>query len=78
MTFVGINPDEARVGDVVVEIAHNGFYTCVQILLKLRNEARGWGRPQSYRGDITTLHTLHRVPPLVLERQRNVPKIRDV
>jgi hypothetical protein len=26
--LVGINPDEAQVGDVQVEITHNGFYTC--------------------------------------------------
>jgi hypothetical protein len=25
--LVGIDPDEARVGDIVVEIAHSGFYT---------------------------------------------------
>jgi hypothetical protein len=27
VTFVSIDPDEARVGDVAIEIAHNGFYT---------------------------------------------------
>jgi len=43
VTFVSINPNEARVGDVTIEIAHNGFYTCTQVWLKLRNEARGWG-----------------------------------
>jgi hypothetical protein len=26
---IRIDHDEARIGDVVVEIAHNGFYTCV-------------------------------------------------
>jgi hypothetical protein len=43
MTFVRMNPDEAQVGDVVIEIVHNGFYTHVQGWLKLRNGARGWG-----------------------------------
>jgi hypothetical protein len=43
MTFVGINPNEVQVGDVAVEIVHNGFYTHVQVWLKLRNGARGWG-----------------------------------
>jgi hypothetical protein len=43
VTFVGIDPDEAQIGDVVVEIAHNGFYTRTQIWLKIRNGARGWG-----------------------------------
>jgi hypothetical protein len=27
--LVGINPIEAQVGDVGIEIAHNGFYTFV-------------------------------------------------
>jgi hypothetical protein len=27
VTVLGIDPNEARVGDVVVEIAYNGFYT---------------------------------------------------
>jgi hypothetical protein len=40
---VGINPDEARVGNVAVEITHKGFYTHVQVWLKLRNGTRGWG-----------------------------------
>jgi hypothetical protein len=43
VTFVGIDHDEAQVGDVVVEITHYGFYTCAQIWLKLRNGARRWG-----------------------------------
>jgi hypothetical protein len=41
--FVAIDHDEAQVGDVVVEIIHNCFYTRAQIWLKLRNGARGWG-----------------------------------
>jgi hypothetical protein len=43
VTFVGIDPDEAQVGDVAVEIAHNSFYTCAQVWLKFRNGTRGWG-----------------------------------
>jgi hypothetical protein len=43
VTFVGIDLDEAQVGDVVVEIAHNGFCTRTQVWLKLRNGAKGWG-----------------------------------
>ncbi len=42
MTLVGIDPDEARVGDIAVEIVHSGFYTRAQIWLKVRNGARGW------------------------------------
>ncbi|CAM6065310.1 unnamed protein product [Sphagnum tenellum] len=29
--IVGINPGEARIGDVAVEVAHSGFYTRAQI-----------------------------------------------
>jgi hypothetical protein len=36
------------------------------------------GRPQSYRGNITTPHTLRKVSPSVLERQHSVPKIKDI
>ncbi len=42
VTLVGIDPDEARVGDIVVEVAHNGFYTRVKVWLKVRDGARGW------------------------------------
>jgi hypothetical protein len=78
VTIIGIDPDEARVGNVAVEIAHNGFYTHVQDWLKLRDAARGWGRPQSYRGNMTTLHTLRRVSPSFPERHRSVPRIGNI
>jgi hypothetical protein len=42
VTLIGIDPDEARVGDIAVEIAHSGFYTRAQVWLKVRNGARGW------------------------------------
>jgi len=40
--FVGIDPDEARGGDIAVEVAHSGFYTCAQVWLKVVDGARGW------------------------------------
>jgi hypothetical protein len=40
--LVRIDPDEARVGDIVIKIAHNGFYTRAQVWLKVVNGARGW------------------------------------
>jgi hypothetical protein len=43
MTFVSIDPDEVQVGDVATEITHYGFHTCVQIWLKIKKGARGWG-----------------------------------
>jgi len=40
--LVGIDPDEARVGDIAIEVAHNGFYTRAQVWLKVIDGARGW------------------------------------
>jgi hypothetical protein len=42
VTLVGIDPDEARVGDIAVEVVHSGFYTRIEVWLKVRNGARGW------------------------------------
>jgi hypothetical protein len=40
--LMGINSDEAQIGDIVVKIAHNGFYTHAQVWVKIRTGARGW------------------------------------
>ncbi len=40
--LVGIDPNEARVGDIVVEVAHRGFYTRAQVWLKVIDGAGGW------------------------------------
>jgi hypothetical protein len=42
ITLVGIDPEEARVGDIVVEVAHSGFHMRAEVWLKVRNGARGW------------------------------------
>jgi hypothetical protein len=39
---VGIDPDEAKVGDIAVEVAHSGFYTRIRVWLKVIDGARGW------------------------------------
>jgi hypothetical protein len=39
---VGIDPNEARVGDIAVEVAHSGFYTHARIWLKVIDGAGGW------------------------------------
>jgi hypothetical protein len=39
---VRVNPDEARIGDVVVEIAHNGFCTCAQVWMNIKVGIGGW------------------------------------
>jgi hypothetical protein len=40
--LVGIDPYEAKVGDTAVEVAHSGFYTRVEVWLKVVDGARGW------------------------------------
>ncbi len=40
--IVGIDPDEALVGDIAVEVAHSGFYTRARVWVKVFNGARGW------------------------------------
>ncbi len=42
ITLVGIDPEEARIGDVAVEIAHSGFHTHAEVWLKVRNGTKGW------------------------------------
>jgi hypothetical protein len=40
--IVGINPDQARVKDIVVEVSHSGFYTSARVWVRVTNGARGW------------------------------------
>jgi hypothetical protein len=40
--IVGINPDQARVGDIAVEVIHIGFYTSVRVWVRVTDGARGW------------------------------------
>ncbi len=40
--LVGIDPNETRVGDIAVEVAHSGFYTRAQVGLKVIDGAGGW------------------------------------
>ncbi len=40
--LVGIDLDEACVGDITVEVAHSGFYTRARVWLKVIDGARGW------------------------------------
>jgi hypothetical protein len=42
VTLVGIDPDEARVGDIAIEVAYSGFYNRTEVWLKVRDGARGW------------------------------------
>jgi hypothetical protein len=42
ITIVGIDPDQARIGDIAIEIAHSGFYTRAEVWVKVSNGTRGW------------------------------------
>jgi hypothetical protein len=42
VTLVGIDPEVARIGDIVVEIAHSGFHMRAEVWLRVRNGADGW------------------------------------
>jgi len=42
ITLVGIDPKEARIGDVAIEIAHSGFHMRTKVWLKVRNGIEGW------------------------------------
>jgi hypothetical protein len=42
VTILGIDPNEAQIRDVAVEVVHNGFYTRAEVWLKIRDGARGW------------------------------------
>jgi hypothetical protein len=42
ITLVGIDPEEARIGDVAVEIVHSGFHTPAEVWLKVKNGTEGW------------------------------------
>jgi hypothetical protein len=42
VSLVGIDPNKAKVGDIAVEVAHSGFYTRVQVWLKVIDGAGGW------------------------------------
>ncbi len=39
---IGIDLDEALVGDIVVEVAHSGYYTRARVWVKVFNGVRGW------------------------------------
>jgi len=40
--IVGIDPAEARIGDIAVEVVHSGFYIRVEVWLKVIDGVRGW------------------------------------
>jgi hypothetical protein len=42
VSIVGIDPDQARVGDIAIEVVHSGFYTRAEVWVKVVNGTRGW------------------------------------
>jgi hypothetical protein len=42
VTIVGVDPKEARVGDIAIEVAHSGFHTHADVWLKVRDGTKGW------------------------------------
>jgi hypothetical protein len=44
VSLVGINPDQARAGDIAVEVSHSGFYTSARVWLRATDGTRGWVR----------------------------------
>jgi len=40
--LVGIDPDQARTGDIAVEVTHSGYFTRARVWLKVVNGYRGW------------------------------------
>ncbi len=42
VTIVGIDPDQARVGDIAIEVVHSGFFTRAEVWVKVNNGIRGW------------------------------------
>jgi hypothetical protein len=57
VTLVGIDPDEARVGDVAIEITHNGFYTHSGLV-----EIKGWSKGVGVDLKTTEAISLHLIP----------------
>jgi hypothetical protein len=49
--LVGIDLDEARVGDIAVEVIHSGFYTRARVWLKIIDGARGWASTSDLQTD---------------------------
>ncbi len=40
--LVGIEPDQAQVGDIAVEVTHSGYYTRARVWLKITDGVGGW------------------------------------
>jgi hypothetical protein len=42
VVIIGVSPDEAQAGDIIVELMHNGFCMKAQVWVKIQDGTRGW------------------------------------
>jgi hypothetical protein len=42
VAIVGMSHDEAKAGDIAIELVHNGFCTRAQVWLKMQDGEGGW------------------------------------
>jgi hypothetical protein len=40
--LVGVEPDQARLGDIAVEVTHSGYFTRARVWLKIVDGTGGW------------------------------------
>jgi hypothetical protein len=64
VNIIGLNPDEVQVGDFVVELSNNGFYTWAQVWIRMHNGAGGWESQQNSKGSTILPPTLRRISAL--------------
>jgi hypothetical protein len=69
--IVGINLDQARVGDIDVEVSHSGFYTSAWVWVRMTDGARGWAWTSELQGNFYFTSYL-------AERQCSVPRLGDI
>jgi len=67
--IVGINPDQARVGDIAVEVSHSGFYTSARVWVSDR-WSKGVGMDLKTSGQLL-LHFLPCVGSLLTLQKGN-------
>jgi hypothetical protein len=77
--LVGIDPDQARAGDIAVEVTHSGYFTRARVWLKVvQMETEDGHSSQSSSPVSISLPTLRKVNPEFAERQSSIPRVGDV
>ncbi len=81
VTIVGVSLNKAHVGDIVVELMHNGFWIRAQVWVKKWHGARKWASSVEFKRFYhftSYLPTLHKVSTYRLEKQGQVPRLSDI